>query len=465
VGFDLHLELKRGTAEGRGIGQALEAALRDGVRTGQLPAGTRLHGTRQLATDLGVARGTVVQVFAQLTAEGWLTAVGGSGTRVADVTTTERPPVTSHPARLDLRPGRPDVAAFPRAAWAASVRRVLATADAALLNYPHTAGLPALRTVLADYVARTRGVHATRDTVVITCGFRHGLALLARAFPRVGVQLIAVENPSFELHRQILATGGLQTVPLPVDADGADPASLRPGPAAAMLTPAHQHPTGATLTDERRAEFVAWAREHGGYLIEDDYDGEFRYDKRPIGAVQALSPKHVVYAGSTSKALAPGVRIGWLVVPDALRQSIVDVAGEVGAAVSAIDQLALADFLERGEYDRQIRKMRQVYAKRRAELVGRLAPRTIDGADAGLHALIPVDDERQTVARAARNGLLLQGLHSPGYWTGAGLPSAVVVGYASPPAHSWRAALETLEKVLKEREDGPSPAARPRRRT
>jgi len=301
------------------------------------------------------------------------------------------------------------------------------------------------------------------EAVVVTAGFRHGLALLARALPQVGVRTIAVENPSFELHRQILATGGLETVALPVDADGADPAALPPGRAAAILTPAHQHPIGATLTDERRAAFVAWARRHGGYLIEDDYDGEFRYDKRPVGAVQAINPKHIAYAGSTSKALAPGVRIGWLIVPEPLRQSIVEIAGEIGAAVPAIDQLAFADFVERGEYDRQIRRMRQVYARRRAELVARLAPIRVGGANAGLHALVPVPDERRIVARAARSGLLLQGLHSPGYWTGADLPGAVVVGYAAPPAHSWRAALDALVDVIQE--DGPSPAARPRRRT
>ncbi len=459
MGFDLHLELK-----GPGVGQALEAALRDGVRTGQLPPGTRLPGTRQLAADLGVARGTVVQVFAQLTAEGWLSAVGGSGTRVADVSAPVEKPATSPASpKLDLRPGRPDVAAFPRAAWAASVRRVLTTADAALLNYPDAAGLPALRTVLADYAGRTRGVHATADAVVVTAGFRHALALLARALPRVGVRAIAVENPSFELHRRILAGGGLETVPLPVDADGADPAALQPGTTAAILTPAHQHPTGSTLSDERRAAFVAWAGRHGGYLIEDDYDGEFRYDKRHVGAVQALSPLHIVYAGSTSKALAPGLRIGWLIAPAALRQSIVDVAGELGAAVPAIDQLAFADFVERGEYDRHIRRMRQAYARRRAELVARLAPTRIDGADAGLHALVPVEDERRVVARAAKAGLLLQGLHSSGYWTDAEHPSAVVIGYAAPPAHAWRAALEALVGVI--RAGDPSPAARPRRRT
>jgi GntR family transcriptional regulator / MocR family aminotransferase len=464
MGFDLHLELERVTAEGRGIGQALETALRDGVRTGRLPAGTRLPGTRQLAADLGVARGTVVHVFAQLTAEGWFTALGGSGTRVAPLSpAAERPAVSSASPKLDLRPGRPDVAAFPRAAWAATVRRVLTSADAALLDYPEAGGVPVLRTVLADYVARTRGVHATADSVIVTAGFRHGLALLARALHGVGVRAIAVENPSFELHRRILAGGGLETVPLPVDADGADPAALQPGTTAVMLTPAHQHPTGATLSDERRAAFVAWARRHGGFLVEDDYDGEFRYDKRLVGAVQAINPKHIVYAGSTSKALAPGLRIGWLVVPEPLRQSMMDVAGELGAAVPAIDQVAFAEFVERGEYDRHIRRMRQAYARRRAELVARLAPVRIDGADAGLHALVPVEDEQRVVARAAKAGLLLQGLHSSGYWTEASRPSAIVVGYAAPPAHAWRPALDALVSVI--RAGDPSPAARPRRRT
>jgi GntR family transcriptional regulator/MocR family aminotransferase len=306
-------------------------------------------------------------------------------------------------------------------------------------------------------------VHASAGTVVVTAGFRQGLALLARALPRVGVRAIAVENPSFELHRRILAGGGLETVPLPVDADGADPAALPAGPGAAMLTPAHQHPTGSTLSDARRAAFVDWARRTGGYLIEDDYDGEFRYDKRQVGAVQATSPQHIVYAGSASKALAPGLRIGWLIAPEPLRRSIVEVAGELGAAVPAIDQLAFADFVERGEYDRHIRRMRQAYARRRAELVARLAPTPVDGADAGLHALVPVADERTVVARAAKAGLLLQGLHSSGYWTGAEHPSAIVVGYAAPPAHAWRAALDALVAAI--RAGDPSPAARPRRRT
>jgi GntR family transcriptional regulator/MocR family aminotransferase len=462
VGFDLHLELKRGTAEGRGIGQALEAALRDGVRSGQLPAGTRLPGTRQLAADLGVARGTVVQVFAQLTAEGWLTAVGGSGTRVANLMAAERPAPATRRALLDLSPGRPDVAAFPRNVWAASVRRVLSTADAALLDYPHPAGLPVLRAVLADYVARTRGVNATAEAIVVTAGFRHGLALLARALTRVGVRVIGVETPSLEFHRQMLVDGGLETVPLPVDADGADVEALPAGTTAAMLTPAHQHPTGVTLSDERRKGFVEWARRANGWLVEDDYDGEFRYDKRQVGAIQPLDPSRIVYAGSTSKALAPGLRLGWLAVPARLRQSIVDVAGELGAIVPVIDQLAFADFVERGEYDRHIRRMRQAYARRRAELVARLAPTPVAGADAGLHALVPVDDEQRVVARAQRAGLRLRGLHTSGYWTGSGQPNAIVVGYATPPAHAWRPALDALENVIK---GDPSPVARPHRRT
>ncbi len=454
VGFDLHLELRRGSADGRGVGQRLEAALREGVRSGQLPAGTRLPGSRQLAADLGVARGTVVQVFTQLTAEGWLTAVGGSGTRVANVTTTDHSPAEPKRGWLDLRPGRPDVTSFPRQAWAASVRRVLSTTDARVLNYPEPAGLGALRAVLADYVARTRGVHATAESVVVTVGFRHGLALLGRALHRLGVREVAIEDPSYDLHRQVMCAGGLVATSLPVDVSGADPGALGAGARAALLTPAHQHPTGATLSDERRAAFVAWAREHDGYLVEDDYDGEFRYDRRAVGAMQALDPARIVFAGSASKALAPGLRIGWLVVPPALRPAILDVAAELGAAVPTIDQLAFADLVERGEYDRQIRRMRQAYARRRAELVARLAPRVVGGTNAGLHALVPVDDERRVIARAERAGLLLEGLHAGGYWTttspppalvvGYATPSALVVGYATPPAHAWRQALDAL---------------------
>jgi GntR family transcriptional regulator / MocR family aminotransferase len=285
-GLDLHLDV----GEGRGRGRALEAALRDAVRSGRLAPGTRLPGSRSLAADLGLSRGTVVQVFSQLVAEGWLVGVGGSGTVVGAVPAASagpepdgRPAPAAGPG-IDLRPGRPDLSAFPRTPWAGAVRRALA-GSAASLDYTDPAGLPALRAALAEHVARTRGVRASPDAVAVTAGFTQALALLARVVHRLGMRHAAVEDPGFARHRDVLAAAGLTPVPLPVDGTGADPAALPQDPALALLTPAHQHPYGVVLAPARRAAMVEWARRCDGFVVEDDYDGEFRYDRQPVGAM------------------------------------------------------------------------------------------------------------------------------------------------------------------------------------
>jgi GntR family transcriptional regulator/MocR family aminotransferase len=282
------------------------------------------------------------------------------------------------------------------------------------------------------------------------------LAVLARALRRIGVREIATEDPGLARHRRLLCASGLRTVPLRVGAAGADPAELSEQAGAVLLTPAHQHPRGVVLAPHRRVGFVAWARRRAGYLVEDDYDGEFRYDQQPVGAMQALAPDRVVFAGTTSKALAPAIRLAWLVVPAALREPVLAEAADSGAAVPAIDQLVLADLLGRGDYDRHVRRVRLVYRRRRAELAARLAAVTatpLDGVPAGLHALLPVADaqrERALVQRAAREGIQLQGLHTDDYWHSPGedQPAALVIGYATPPRHDWRRSLDGLVELL-----------------
>ena len=219
-----------------------------------------------------------------------------------------------------------------------------------------------------------------------------------------------------------------------------------------MLTPAHQYPRGVVLGARNRSAFVDWARREDGFIVEDDYDGEFRYDQQPVGAMQALAPDRVVFAGSTSKTLAPGMRLGWLVVPAALRRPLLDAMAEVGAVVPAVQQLAMADLIGRGGYDRHIRRMRLVYRRRRAELAGRLAL-PLEGVAAGLHALLPVDSaerERALIARGRRVGVDLHGLHAHGYWRepGGDRPAALILGYATPPPHAWSRALEALAEVV-----------------
>lgn len=458
-GIDLHVDI--GTGAGSRA-RSIEAALRKAVESGRLAAGTRLPGTRGLADDLGVARGTVVEAYTQLTAEGWLVSVAGSGTRVAETrpsSTQAGPhaPVQDLPARhlIDLRPGRPDLSLFPRALWAAGVRRVLATVDYRSMDYGDPAGLPALREAVATYVSRARGVQADARSVVITSGFAHGLALLTRALGCSGIDTIATEDPGLVRHRQIIRAGGLATSPLPVDRQGADPAGIAPRTGAVLLTPAHQHPRGVVLSPARRAAFLDWADARDGFVIEDDYDGEFRYDKRPVGAMQALAPDRVVFAGSTSKALAPGLRIGWLVVPARLRTPVLDAMAAMGATVGAPDQLTLADLLDRGDYDRHVRRARQSYRKRRAELSVRLAAQNdllLDGVPAGLHTLLPLSshhEEKRLLDTGLAAGVRLMGLDAAGYWHSAEhCGGGLVIGYATPPQHSWRHALDVLARVL-----------------
>ncbi|MEO3873457.1 PLP-dependent aminotransferase family protein [Nonomuraea sp. B12E4] len=459
-GLDLHLDL-HGTG---GVGRSLEAALREAVRSGRLTAGTRLPGTRSLATDLGLSRGTVVQAYTQLIAEGWLTGARGSGTRVAGVlpeshlgeAAGQGQPEPRAAALGDLRPGRPDVSAFPRADWMSSVRRVMSAMESEQMGYPDPAGMPALRVAVADYVSRTRGVWASPGSTVITAGATQAFALLACTLRRLGARCAATEDPGFVLHRELLAAAGLHPVPLPVDADGADPSGLPEGAGLALLTPAHQHPWGVVLAPGRRSVFIDWARRNDSYVIEDDYDGEFRYDQQPVGAMQALAPDRVIYAGSTSKTLAPGVRLGWLVVPAALRDPLLRTVREAGSAPAVIDQLVLADLLSHGGYDRHVRRVRLGYRRRRHELAERLASVTdtrLAGVAAGLHTLLPVPSaaaERDLVDTAQRAGLLLHGLHTAGYWHPAGQerPAALVLGYATPPQHAWRRALDLLVSLV-----------------
>jgi GntR family transcriptional regulator/MocR family aminotransferase len=290
--------------------------------------------------------------------------------------------------------------------------------------------------------------------VVITGGFSSGLASLARMFQRLGVRRAALEDPCLQQHRELVRAAGLGVDPLLVDADGADPAGLGDH-GMVLLTPAHQHPLGVVLAPRRRTAFVEWARRNDAYLIEDDYDGEFRYDRQPVGALQALAPDRVIFGGTTGKALAPGMRLGWLVVPPALREPLLDTIEDTAAAVPVIDQLALADLIARGDYDRHIRRTRLVYRRRRTELAARLATVTttpLEGVAAGLHALLPVgsaEREQCLISAGQRSGLVLQGLHAFGYWHAPeGRPAALILGYATPPPHAWRRSLDLLAELI-----------------
>ncbi|MEV4622629.1 PLP-dependent aminotransferase family protein [Asanoa sp. NPDC049573] len=423
----------------------IEAGIRDRIRSGRLPLGASLPPTRTLATDLGVSRGIVVEAYQQLVAEGYLSSRPGGYTRVAAGPAVAPPPVRPARAsgvRVDFGYGRADVAHFPRAAWLRSLRRVLTHAPDERFGYASGQGVPELRLALADYLNRVRGTVVTPSTVVVTNGFAQGIALVVQLLARRGARRIAVEDPSPDDDARAHArAAGLEVVGVPVGPDGVDVRALdRVSADALVLTPSHQWPTGGVLPAAARAGVLRWAREHDAVVVEDDYDAEHRYDRAPVGALQGLDPDRVIYAGTASKTLAPGLRVGWLVSPPGWVDDLA--AAKVGAdrGSSAIDQLALADFLTHGEFDRHLRRMRPVYRRRRDALLAALAAHLPGfrpaGVAAGLHLvawLPPGLSEEAAVTAGLSRGVAVYGVGryrlSPG-------PAGLIFGYATldPPA-------------------------------
>jgi GntR family transcriptional regulator / MocR family aminotransferase len=452
-GVDLHLDVS-----GPRVRVGLETALRDAVRTGRLGPGVRLPSSRALAADLGIARNTVADAYGQLVAEGWLVARRGSGTRVAE--RAPEPGATPSPApeeearpRYDLSPGSPNLSAFPISAWLAASRRALNSAPYEALGYSDPRGRPELRQALAGYLARVRGVRITPDRLMICSGFTQGLALLCRALGSRGARTLAVEGYGLADHREVVSATGLATTTLPVDESGAVVQKLDDADAV-LLTPAHQFPLGVLLAPERRIASVEWAQRRASIVIEDDYDGEFRYDRQPVGAVQGLDSEHVVYAGTASKTLAPGLRLGWLALPAHLVGDVVAAKEQADRNSNTLDQLALAVLIDTGAYDRHIRRSRLAYRRRRDRLLATLrrhAPEVrVTGVAAGLHALLELPSgqlEDEVVARAADHGVAVQGLadfSAPGHVR----DPALVVGYATPPDHAFTSAIARLGAAL-----------------
>jgi GntR family transcriptional regulator/MocR family aminotransferase len=479
-GVDLHLD-----RAGPRVRASLEGQLREAVRSGRLAPGLRLPSSRSLAADLGVARNTVVDAYGQLVAEGWLAARQGSVTRVAGrAPEAEASPAQTGAARrlrYDLRPGSPDVAAFPRSRWLASARRALNSAPAdAFGDAPDARGRPELHQALAGYLGRARGVRVSPGRIVVCSGFTQGLGLICQALRGRGATTLAIEAYGLPDLRGIAGGHGLAIRTLPVDQAGAvldGPGAAgapEPGAAgglggadgglggadAALLTPAHQFPLGGVLAPGRRTQALEWAARTGGLLIEDDYDGEFRYDRQPVGAMQALGPEHVIYAGTASKSLAPGLRLGWLVVPAHLVDEIAAAKALTDRYSSSFDQLTLAEFITSGAYDRQVRRSRLAYRRRRDHLVAAIRQHVpqarVTGVAAGLHALLELPagvDEDEVIARAAvRHDLALDGLRRYGPPPSGAAPGAnrpaLVIGYATPPEHAFTGAVARLMAVL-----------------
>ena len=456
---DLHLDLRETITPGtRGARELLLTALRDAVRSGRLAPGTVLPPSRSLATDLGLARNTVADAYAELVAEGWLAARQGAGTWVvnnAGIPIPARPRGVRAPPTHNRMPGSPDVSAFPRNEWVASTRRALANAPTESLRMGDPRGRPELREALAEYLARARGVRTSPESIVICAGVRHGVELLTRVFGRKGP--IAVEAYSLFIFRDAIAALDVPTVPIGLDEYGAVVSDLDAlDVPAVLLTPAHHNPRGVPLHPSRRTAVVDWAQRTDGYVLDDDYDGEYRYDRNPIGALQALCPERVAYLGSTSKSLSPVLRLGWAVLPDDLVDPVVDAAGGQQFYVDGVSQLTMADFITSGRYDRHIRRMRSRYRHRRDALVDALSGFDvgIGGLSAGVQVLLNLPDgaEHEVLRRAGDAGVTLQGLsmmRHPLAGPEVPDPDGILVGFAAPAEHAFAAAVEALVGVLR----------------
>lgn len=440
----------------RRVSDAVLAAVRDG----RLAPGDPLPATRALAVRLGISRSSVIAAYEELLAAGFAVSRAGSGTYVAPGAaealkaraTSHVPPTTpprrgragaaaaasldrrgpaDRPGVLDLRPGRPDTALVDRADWRRAWR---AAAAAPIADDAYDSNGP-LTTALAHHLRRTRGVTVEPERLVLLPAVALGLRVLGMALGLTG-EHVAVEDPGYRRAFATFAGLGARVRPVPVDDDGLDPALLEPADRAVYVTPAHQYPTGGRMPVERRAALLHWAREADGLVVEDDYDGEFRYGVPPLPALHALAgaQDHVAYLGTVSKVLTPALRVAWLVPPPRLLEPVRAACDELRLGIGQADALALAELIDSGALTRHLARATRLYAARRAALVEALAGRLpVTGVDAGLHVTIPLPDgtdDQQVAARVEHSGYRVEPLSSCAQ---ASPRRGLLVGYAALP--------------------------------
>ena len=503
------LQLNPADAPGGGLADWLTDRLRTAISDGRLPLGTRLPATRVLAAELHISRGVVTEAYQRLTEDGHLAGRGRAGTVVVAAPLTTTPPaerrasgrtaagrdgtaaqhgrevdgsqrtategrglrawrdgkgavvehpvldvfdsLRSEPARIDLTPGVPDLAAFPRSAWLRAERTVLNDLESSAFGYGDPAGTPALRRAVANWLARNRGVGADPDDLIIVAGVSQAIGLVAQVLKDRGITEIAVEDPGSLGSRQHLQNWGLTTIPIPVDGDGLRVDLLRAsGAGVVMATPAHHFPTGVVLEGERRRELIQWAAE-GGLILEDDYDAEHRYDRPPVPALRAMLTDQVIYAGSVSKLLAPSLRIGWMLPPPQYKDALIGMKRLADLGNAALPQLTLAQLMESGELERQLRFLRRRHRARRDAMVDAvrnyLPTATVHGAAAGLHLTITFDDSSNDVELAA--AALHKGVKTHPLSWHCQLPHApgLVLGYAARTPTEITEAIATIAEV------------------
>ncbi|MFD5100980.1 MocR-like pyridoxine biosynthesis transcription factor PdxR [Streptomyces albidochromogenes] len=470
------LQLDPGEAPPGGLSDWLAARLRAAVSDGSLPVGSRLPATRVLAAELRVSRGVVTEAYQRLTEDGHVVGRGRGGTVVVAAPAAVPPPppvpgaaarssagavftvtppgadvfdaLRAAPARIDLSPGVPDLAAFPRTAWLRAERAVLGELSASDLGYGDPRGAPRLRGAVVDWLARNRGIRPDVGDIVITCGTAQGLGLLAQVLRDDGVRAMAVEDPGSLGARHHLRDRGLETPPVAVDAEGVRVDELRAtGAPAVLLTPAHQFPTGVVLGGVRRRDLMRWAGE-GGLIVEDDYDAEHRYDRPPVPALRSVLAERVCYAGSVSKLLAPALRVGWMVAPPKYRDALVEAKRFADLGNAALPQFVLARLMESGEMERHLRLLRRRHRRRRDAMIAAIGEHlpgaVVHGAAAGLHLMVtfagPRFDDTALAAAALARGVKAQPLSwhrqrpgSPGLVLGyaATAPGGIAEGVAA----------------------------------
>jgi GntR family transcriptional regulator/MocR family aminotransferase len=448
------LRLERGPGET--LRSALELAVRDAIRDGALRAGARLPSSRRLAQQVGVSRGVASDVYAQLEAQGFVTMRPRSAPVVAAVAPHGPAPdrVPARPVRaprFDMTPTTPDVSLFPTRQWLAALTRAARSAPAHALDYGDTRGEAELRETLADHLGRTRGVVADPDRIVIVQGTAQGVDLLLRLLRARGRHRVAVEDPSLDRQYERIAAAGLLPVASRVDAEGIVVDDLEAD--AAIVTPAHQFPTGVVLSGERRRALLRWATAAPRLVIEDDYDAEFRYGREPVRALQGLDPERVAYLGTASKTLAPALRLGWLIAPAELAEDAARVKRLLDGGSPALDQLALSRLIASGDYDRHVRRVRAVYRARRdrlsAALAAHLPELRVDGVAAGLHVLLrlpPDIDDRRVAHAAAARGVYVEPLSQ--YALRQRGDSGLVIGYGRVYESALEPAVQALAAAI-----------------
>ncbi|MFB7381618.1 PLP-dependent aminotransferase family protein [Kitasatospora purpeofusca] len=511
------LQLDPGQAPAGGLADWLARRLREAIGDGRLPVGSRLPATRVLAADLRVSRGVVTDAYRRLAEEGRIAGLGRGGTVVVDQfapetvppspspspppaarstapgPTAARPESTrpegtrpgpagpdptqdtapaslfdgepattvfdalrTAPARINLAPGVPDLAAFPRAAWLRAERAVLRDLAAPDFGYGDPRGTPALRRAVADWLARNRGIRADPGEVLVVAGAAQALALVGEVLRADGLDVVAVEDPGSLGTRQHLGHRITATPPVPVDTEGIRVDALRAvGARAVLLTPAHQFPTGVVLGGARRRELLQWAAD-GGLVIEDDYDAEHRYDRPPVPALRGVLPEQVLYLGSVSKLLAPALRTGWVLAPARYRDALVDAKRLSDLGNAALPQLVLAHLMESGALERHLRLQRTRHRRRRdamtAAVAAHLPGAAVHGAAAGLHLMLTFPDglpctDTELAAAALAHGVKV---HPLSWHARLPHPPGLVLGYAAGTPGEIEEGIAVLGRLLRE---------------